>query len=629
LRSPALGLAAYPTADVCGLRRLLLLTTLLSALYQGSKGETRRPVDRCPLSFRGEVTPARPPRRPSISPTLSLCLALLSFLIAANFFTTSFINRENYIYYWDYINYWERVTRITDHFTNDPVGMLTSVIHSVRVDDYNDFPAVLLMPVTYLLGNSRLVYILSIVNIFAFAAVASFATLHMTLSSLFGYSSPSLPLIPIGVVSLSPIFWTPILYGSLDVGGLVIIHLILFLYLKSTASEHDGPASFFIALLIPLAILFRRWYAYWAVSFYIALFVEQCASRLLAYPIVIKDYGKILVRVTIQVAISALVLLALAPTFAVRIVTTSYTDIYSAYRSSNSLWDSLARIVDYCGLLAVSVCIAGAVWSISDSTTRRFSILLLGQGLVIFYLFSRTQDFNSHHFYLLLPAMLFFSTLLITRLVMRYGILVMGGVVLVLLLNLLPAFSSVGLWYTTVAPRAFTAIRHPPLVRNDINEIERMLTVLSETLTEPEDSVYVLASSRVLNSSILGAAYLSLNRYRDIAKRILQTRDVDKRDGFPHALLTVRYVIVANPIQYHLQPRDQRVVGIPAELILTGKNIGTSFKRLPYQFNLDDGVECYLYRKVKEFDHSDLKTLSKMLRDYYPERPSIYEITKN
>ena len=101
---------------------------------------------------------------------------------------------------------------------------------------------------------------------------------------------------------------------------------------------------------------------------------------------------------------------------------------------------------------------------------------------------------------------------------------------------------------------------------------------------------------------------------------------MDKFEGFPQELLTARYVIVTDPIQYHLRPGDQRVVGIPAELIVTGKNIGTSFVKLPYEFFLDGGVKCYLYKKIKEFDRSDLTMLSQMFRNYYPDRPNIYHI---
>jgi hypothetical protein len=214
----------------------------------------------------------------------------------------------------------------------------------------------------------------------------------------------------------------------------------------------------------------------------------------------------------------------------------------------------------------------------------------------------------------------------LTRLVSRYGRLVFTGVVLLLAMNFLAGFSPDPLWQRKPFNWILTGNRHSPLVRNDIEEIDRMLDVLSKTLTNPDDRVYVLASSWVLNSSIVRNAPLSLNRYAEISPKVLQTHDWDKRDGFPERLLTANYVIVADPIQYHVQPSDQRVIGIPAEMILTGKNIGRSFVKLPYRFELDRGVKCYIYRKLGEFDSSDLAALAGMLKNYYPDRPSIYKI---
>jgi hypothetical protein len=556
-------------------------------------------------------------------------LALLIFLMAANLFTINFISRENYLYFWDYSNYWEKVVRISDQIVTEPYSTIRSLIYSVREDDWNLFPAFLLMPVTFFFGSSRLAYILSIVNIFAFAAVGSFAFLHIRLSKLAGYSSPILPLISVGVVLLSPNFWNALLYGYLDVGGVAIINLILLLYLQSSSSKNSSFNSWLISLLIPIAILFRRYYVYWGVTFYIASVVEQCYSLFRERPFRLNDYVKILFRLGLQASISALFLIAVAPTFTVRSLTTNYADIYSPYRFHNSLLESFSQVFHGFGLLAFSIFIVGAVQSIFDKTTRHFSIFLLVQWLVIFYLYSKTQDFGPHHFYLLLPAMLLFSALFITRLFMRYGVVVWSGVILLLIMNFLSAFSSQELWYRKPLAWILTDIRHPPLVRGDVGEIDRMLAVLTETLTDPGDRVYVLASSNIVNWSILRNARLSLNRHAEISKRILATNDWDKRDGFPQRLLTTKYVIVANPIQYHARPSEQRVVGIPAQLILDGKNIGKSFIKLPYQFNLDGGVKAYLYKKMTSFDDSDLGALSQMFKNYYPDRPNIYQIAKN
>jgi hypothetical protein len=560
-----------------------------------------------------------------------LLFALSIFLAAANLFAVEFIKREHYIYFWDRSGYWERVVSITDHFPKDPYGTIRDLYYSVTIrgDDYNLFPAFLLMPVTLFFRSGRLAYILSIVNVFAFAAAASFALLHLRLSKLSAQSSPILPLISVGVVLLSPNFWNPILYGYLDVGGVVIVNLVLLFYYTKYSSAQNTRDSVIIALLIPIMILFRRWYAFWAVSFYIASFVEQCFFLSQERPFLLKNVGTIVLRVTGQISVSALFLVAVAPTFMVRSLTTNYADIYSPFRFSNSLFESLCEIINRFGIFAFSLFIAGAVQTICDKTTRRCAFLLCLQWLIIFCWFSRTQDFGPHQLYLLLPAMLVLSALFVTGLVMKHRFFVLAAVVALLIMNFLSAFSSQELWYRKPLARIFTDVRHPPLVRSDIDEIDRMLDVLSKTLTDPGDRVYVLASSTIINSSIIRNAGLSLNRHAEILNRVLVTNDWDKRDGFPQQLLSAKYLLVGDPIQYHARPGDQRVVGIPAELVLATRNIGTSFVKLPYQFNLDEGVKCYLYKKVKEFDHTDLSALSQMFKNYYPDRPNIYQINDN
>ena len=393
-------------------------------------------------------------------------------------------------------------------------------------------------------------------------------------------------------------------------------------------SRDKRLCSLSIAVLLPIAILFRRWYAYWVVGFYVASFVEQSCFLFLKSTFRLKDYGKVLLWIAVQVAVSGVFLMAVAPIFVTKSMTTSYADVFSVYRYSHSVIEAFTRVVDQFGLLAFLLFTAGLIQGVLNKETRQFSIFVLIQWLVVFFLFSRTQDFGfgPHHTYLLLSAMLLFSAMFVTRLVTKGSILATSSVAVLLILNCLAAFSSAELWHKKPLTYLLTGIRHLPLVRTDLSEIDRMLKVLSNTLTDTNDRVYVLASSDVLNSSILSSAYLTFHRYADLSKRIFWTHSMDKFEGFPQELLTARYVIVTDPIQYHLRPGDQRVVGIPAELIVTGKNIGTSFVKLPYEFFLDGGVKCYLYKKIKEFDRSDLTMLSQMFRNYYPDRPNIYHI---
>jgi hypothetical protein len=544
-------------------------------------------------------------------------------LVTANLFVVIFVGQEKYLYSWDLAHYWTRVVGLTATLATDPYRSMQTVIRSVRYDDYNYLPVVPLVPLIALFGPSRLTYVLSITNVLALGAAVSFGVLHLAASRLSGYASPILPLISAGVVLLSPPFWSPILSGYPDVGGLVIVNLVLLLHLRASAPEGRVRDRLLIALLIPSTILFRRWYAYWAVSFYAALVLERCLALWRGR---LPKPWTALFTIGAQAVLSLAFLAAVAPVFTARIATTSYSDLYSAYRFSSSLLESIGRVVDYFGLLSLGLFVAGVAQAARHKATRHIAVLLLVQWVIIVYAFSRTQDFGSQHFYLLLPPMLLGSALFITRLVAESRVLATWVVFALLVLNAASAFSGGELPYRSAFRYVFTGIRHPPLVREDIGEFDRMFGVLREMLTNPDDRIYVLASSEVLNSSILGGAHLSLGRHGDISRKVLTAHDVDLRDGFPERLLRAAYIVVADPIQYHLRPADQRVVGIPAEHILAGRGIGTSLAKLPYAFDLDKGVKAYLYRKTRPFSDSDLNALSDMLRHYYPDRPSVFQL---
>jgi hypothetical protein len=152
---------------------------------------------------------------------------------------------------------------------------------------------------------------------------------------------------------------------------------------------------------------------------------------------------------------------------------------------------------------------------------------------------------------------------------------------------------------------------------------------LGELERRQQGYVYVLASSAILNSSILQNRCRLGSRPRSFCDRILNTNDVDKRDGFPHQFLRASFLVVANPTQYHLRPDDQRVIGVLAREVMEHHGIGASFQRLSGEFKLDNGVNAYVHAKVRPFESADLDTLSKEFASYYPGRQSIFKFSRN
>jgi hypothetical protein len=547
--------------------------------------------------------------------------ALLVF--SANVFVIVFISHEQYLYYWDLVGYWEKARRIATDFPAFPSRTVASIIRSVRNDDYNDLAAFLLLPGTLVLGGSRLSYVLSILNIFALPAVAFCALLQHKVSTVLGHDRRLAMLLIAVLALLSPVFWNPILQGYLDVGGVVLLAAILLLYLPGTSYEQGVRKPFLVGILIPTALLFRRWYAYWGIGFYAALVFEHCRSLLWGDRR--KGYRNMLLTGAMGV-VSALFLFAVAPMFTIRIATTDYSDLYSAYRFSSSLLQALEHVIRYAGLLWFTLSLAGFAVGLSNRGTRRFFILLFVQSVVVFVLFAKTQDFGYQHHYLLFPAMLIGTGVVLTALATKRRWISLGALLSLLAINFISAFGPGELWERRITGHLFTTIRHTPWIRNDIPEMKRMLNVLKNTLTGPDDSVYVLASSRTLNSDIVRMAYLTLGRDLDVSERVLFTHDVDLSNGFPTPLLRASHVLVADPIQYHLRPEDQRVVGIPARLVLDGQGIGAAYRRLPLEFNLDGQVKVYLYEKVAPLADADVSALADMFKRYYPDHPRTYQV---
>ena len=202
------------------------------------------------------------------------------------------------------------------------------------------------------------------------------------------------------------------------------------------------------------------------------------------------------------------------------------------------------------------------------------------------------------------------------------------ALVCIALFDLLAMFFPNRITTNVVVEKFLTQTHYDPRHRDDIDEVDRLLGVLEGLATEADDRIYVLAASDTLNSHVLMFAHLSLGRHEAIGGKVMWTHDIDKRDGFPNHLLTAKYLVVADPVQYSFNPDDQRVVGIPAEFVLAQKNIGTSYERLPYEFSLDQGVKVYIYKKVRPFNDADIAQLSNIFKGFYPDRPKVYEIKR-
>jgi hypothetical protein len=557
-------------------------------------------------------------------------LPVLILFLGINLFVISYLGQEKYIHFWDTSGYWIMYQDFGDLLKQDAFQAIRHFITSIRHDDYNLLPILALMPFRFLFGGGRLPYILAIANLYAFPSILLFFFLFKT--TLFS-SCPKqsfLPYLSSLTLSLLPQFWVPVLRGFPDVIGVLIITVVLLFYFRHPLEEQTFINLLLVSLLLVLMTLMRRWYAFWVVSFFVALSFDGFIFKYSAYRFEIKKYMPALRNVLFIGITSAFLFFLIATPLAKRMLLTDYADIYSAYRDYDSLIVPIRNIYYYFGFIPIFLFFFSSFLLMLDKKTRRYSLFLFLQFIFIFLLFSRTQNFGPQHLYLLIPTIAIFMSLIAIEILppkpLLYKILFLVPFVFIYSIN----FSC------TLIPRAYTyferftspllGMRYFPLVRRDIGVFNDLLTALNHLIQSKNDMIYVLSSSVILNEDILNNA--SRMYHMTIHNHILPVYHVDKRDGFPHHFFDAKYVIMGEPIQYHLNPNDQRVIGILGNQILHHERIGSSYERLPYEFNLDDNVRVSIYEKKYPVRGSDIEDLSKLFISYYPDKKAKFKIDR-
>ncbi|MBZ5660957.1 MAG: hypothetical protein LAO08_11170 [Acidobacteriia bacterium] len=566
------------------------------------------------------------------------------FLLLA-LFVVRYIRQENFIYYWDYAQYHDYYMELGTRFAANPFRALDVVLRSVRKQDYNLLPTLFLLPLRLVLGPGRLAYILSMTVIFVFPSTAIFSLLVKKLRGgnavHTAYEDIGLTVISVLALATLPQLWIPVLLGYIDVGGLIIIFAVLLLYFRADFAKQNCRNLMSIALLLSLLILYRRWYAYWVVGFFGALAVSE--GMRFARDTERRAQWKVVVKNALALGVvSNLSIFLIATPIARRMLSTDYRDIYSAYRSSHPFAQNFAALGSHFGLLTLILAGLGIVFSGMRAGRRPLVYFLCVQFVIAFALFTRTQnfvvyvgtdEFGGQHIYGALAAIALFLALFVQDVFLRAKTGIGKAAVLVVFLIMCAAnFSATFLPGANPLPGpvefALPRVRQYPMVRTDLDQLRALLDALTDITRDSESTIYILASSYRLNSSIVHEACMHLDpAHGALAHKIAATNDVDKRDGFPIPFLMARYVVLTLPTAYHLAPQDQRVIGVLAEQLVKDEGIGKFYEKMNFVFRLEDGSSVVIYKKVRPLDPGDVKSLSDKFLEFYPSHKELFVIS--
>jgi hypothetical protein len=588
-------------------------------------------------------------------------LTILLFALVANLAVMAFVTRERTVYYWDWSGYWRRAQSTTDKVEgllgigSDATGVTPSerarralpdegnpdpvIIHglerfarSIWSEDYNVLPVAPLLPWTIIFGAERLSYVLAVLNLYAIPA----AILLCVFCSRYRLHPGALNnhwriWVPLALIAGFPLFWAPIVRGMLDVVVLACNLLVLIIYFSRPLKELRWPALLAIGLLLTLSVILRRWNAYWAVSFLVIVGIDGLVGFARSQD---RSAAHLFVHLRPSLiaggAALAILLLGAGP-LAFRMATTDYADIYDAYNREDGVLPVLAAVGGDLGYFWAVFFLGSAAALIWTREMRRLALFLTGQCVIIVGLFTSAQSFSVHHYYLLQAGILIVCSLCILVMLEHWSSAIGKGVVLGLMLAIalcvnlavfVPRAAALREQFLPLVPRG----TYHPLVRHDVEELNRLYAKLDELMHRPGASghkFYVLSSTNELNNSHFSAGSIHPPFRFSSSDRLLRSHVVDKRDGFPQRLLKANVVVLGAPLGGWGD--SSQVLLEPARLIKECIGLGRAFVELPYVFRLDNNVTARLFEKVRPFTTTEIQALSERLRRLYPDRPPVYE----
>lgn len=396
------------------------------------------------------------------------------------------------------------------------------------------------------------------------------------------------------VIISFPMLFLYTFQGFIDIAG-VIFTLSSVLILIADKNENDIARFFLIGILLGIAVLLRRWNAFFALSFFITLLIDCIIFRKSLKPI-------------LSTLVSfAFVLLFLFQPLVSNILLKNYSQLYSDYKMGLSF--DFHMLFKYFGVITFSVVLISGFFLCIKRGIRQSGVFLVLQPVICFIIFIRVQSHGQQHLFLYLPSFVCLLSLCICHFIDKINKR-NAACTLLAASAFLPTLST---FIPELHPRQIEKILSVPVlpdftfrppVWSDADTAVKLIRYLDEAVGSKGKTAGILASSFQLNYDILinAEASLNLERVSNVNRSyLIPLPAVDSRDAFPGELFKCDYLLVADPIQLHLGKGKQKVVYLPASMLLNGTGIGAAFQITGEQFTFNNRkMKITLYKKIRD-----------------------------
>ena len=161
---------------------------------------------------------------------------------------------------------------------------------------------------------------------------------------------------------------------------------------------------------------------------------------------------------------------------------------------------------------------------------------------------------------------------------------------------------------------------HYPLVRGDIETINKIVDSINSRTTEENDT-YVAVGEALFNSDTL--RNVRLPEIMNAAPSESPVSDVDLRDGFPTSFLNAHYVLTCNSPNCTYNNGEEILRYINTEITNTESHIGKHYNLIE-SYDIDGGLTIEIYERVSDYSKNDLELIAKHFDDVYPHHDELF-----
>lgn len=550
------------------------------------------------------------------------------FLIVAGV-SFSYASSEHTFYAGDFapVYYHNNAQLVVSAWRQSPLKAIANIWQSLD-RDHNQLFVLPLLPILLIFGDSRTSYIMSVAVVYllpwslVMGAIAS-RLIYLANPLLIFWLTTSISL-------LLPMSWLPTLRGYPDVGGALIISIAILLLLPKLEPQELPTNSpilnqvswlrvIIIGLLLGLAMLFRRHFAYMDIAVLGGIIVQGVVTISTGQKQIVSTLFLLGKKLILIGAIALLTLVIMAREFTNRALTTDFRDLYASW--SLSFLEIFVHYGNLYGWLTWGLIILGFSLGLMKRTWNISGIIFISStGIISLFNLLVIIRYDSFQYTLHFTPFAIIGLVILGTTAYRIfpdkSKSIIIGSSIYLGLNFL--FMLTGLGKLEFPLRSLLAANYPPQVRQDYQQIQQLTAYLRQ-LAPNKEPIYVISSSAMdyLSRGILNNAEATFYGKNKTILNFLRPQSFDSSSSYPlESLLNAKYVVMPFPMQYRFAIEHHDVARISAKIFDKNWEFSQDFQLLPQTFILENKAIVKVYKRIR-FTSIPLavKTLEKIQQD--------------